>query len=611
MTDLLDPTGLPPAELLSSVLAAADEQDKAKAEPPPHASLPSMSPLEEMELVGHVRDLFLKAREKRRPLVERWNRNYRMLRTRQWVSNRQGWAPRSEVPEIWPVVDSLVAWVTDQTPQFDVAPLVPPLHPLFDQMDQLAQDLQTVMEASWYSDRLDAEVEKVVWDGMTYGIGWFKTVWDGSADHGEGSAVMRRRDPYAVYPDPEASGMENLNYIIDVEKVSKQELERRFPGALKRLNGSEFAEAVDAQQTTLDDRSTQQPKANPGAITQGHMPSYGLPGQSRDVVSDDPGVTLFEAWMRTPKKNEDTGVAYDCWRCVVVAGNRVLMDEPADALWSHGQHPFDRYVPIETGEFYGTSMVEMLSPMQESINGLLRSLEHNIWLLGNPVFMEDVRSGISRTVMTNKPGQRITKNAGGDAGWMTPPAIAPGIVSELIRFYIDEMERVSGLSAVVRGATPTGRNAQGVIDSVQEAAFVRIRKTRRNLSMTIGSAGEKAAALIVEFYDKPRIVTLLGPAGERSVAELRADHFYVPGPDGRAPMRFRLLIDGGERASQSRTQRIGEADALFALGAIDEEALLKIHELPGWQQIASRVREMKAQQGALGEPPTQRAAARR
>jgi hypothetical protein len=186
------------------------------------------------------------------------------------------------------------------------------------------------------------------------------------------------------------------------------------------------------------------------------------------------------------------------------------MDEPAENLWSHGQHPFDRYVPIETGEFYGTSMVEMMSPMQESINGLLRSMEHNIWLLGNPPFIEDVRAGISRTVMTNKPGQRITKNSGGDAGWLSPPSIAPGVVSELIRFYIDEMERVSGLSAVVRGATPTGRNAQGVIDSVQEAAFVRIRKTRRNLSMTIGSAGEKAAALIVEFYDKPRIVTLLG-----------------------------------------------------------------------------------------------------
>lgn len=607
----MDPTAMAPADLLSSVLAAANDGDLAdRPDPPPRDKLPTMSPQVEGELVAHVRDLFLKARQKRRPLVERWNRNYRMLRTKRWADGKAGWAPRSEVPEIWPVVDSLVAWITDQTPEFTVTPAVPPLHPLFDQMDSLAQDLKTTMEANWWVDRNDAEVEKVAWDGMTYGIGWFKTTWDGTASKGQGNAVSRRRDPYAVYPDPEATSMENLNYLIDAATISKQELERRWPGALARLNDVAWTEQVDSQQSTVDQVGTKMPMANPGAISPATSPRYGLPGQSRETVANDPGVTVFEAWLRQPVTDED-GSTYDGWRCVVVAGNRVLMDESADGLWSHGQHPYDRYVPLETGEFYGTAMVEMLSPMQESINGLLRSMEHNIWLTGNPVMVEDTRAGISRTAITNKPGQRITKNSGGEVKWMEPPQMAPGLASELIKFYVDEMERVSGLSSVVRGATPTGRNAQGVIDSVQEAAFVRIRKNRRNLSMAIGSAGEKSAAMIVEFYDSPRIVSLLGPSGEATTKALQADHFYVPGPEGRMPMRFRLLIDGGERAAQSRTQRIGEADALYAMGAIDAEALLKIHELPGWQNVVQRQRELQAQQGTLGQPPTQRAAARR
>jgi len=61
----------------------------------------------------------------------------------------------------------------------------------------------------------------------------------------------------------------------------------------------------------------------------------------------------------------------------------------------------------------------------------------------------------------------------------------------------------------------------------------------------------------------------------------------------------------------SRDQRESTAKELFALGAIDDEALLSSMKYPEWAQIVQRNRELKAQQGTLGQPPTQRAAARR
>jgi len=350
--------------------------------------------------------------------------------------------------------------------------------------------------------------------------------------------------------------------------------------------------------------------SNPRALAPATIPNYGPPGGTGNTpdVTDDPGVTVFEAWLRTPVTHGDR--TYDGWRCVVVAGNKVLLDKMGSELWSHGQHPYDRYVATETGEFYGPSLTETLIPMQRSINYLLGAIEHNIWLMGNPVLKEDVRAGLSRTLVTNKPGARLPVNSGGSVDWMTPPAIAPGMAMDLIRFFTGEIERISGLSAVVRGASPSGRNAQGVIDSVQEAAFVRLRKNTRNLSRCIGSGGEKMASMIVEFYDAPRMVSFMGPSGEKTSLHLRSQHFYLPSEQGRTPMRYQLLIDAGEATSQSRGQRIGEADALFALGAIDIEALLETHSFPNWQNVAKRVMEQQKQAGTFGQPPTQRAAAR-
>jgi hypothetical protein len=584
-----------------------------RATPPPRDQLPNMNPVAESELVGEIRHLFMRARDRKRPLVKQWQKNYKILRTRQWAEGRVQWMPAPEVPEIWPIVDAMVAWVTDQEPGFDAVPAVSPLHPEFSRMSQMAEDLRTVVRSSWHVDRTDAEVEKVVWDGFTYGIGWFKTTWDDSAYRGLGNAVQKRCDPFTVYPDPDATDPQSMNHLFEARTVSWQELERRFPGAIKRLKGDAWVDDADKQPTVLDPSTRgDMPKANPGAISPAVAPRYGLPGQDGRVqVTDDPGVTVIEAWLRTPK-TDDEGNEYDCWRCVVVAGNRVLLDEVGEDLWSHGELPFDRYVPIETGEFYGTALVEMLAPQQRSINKLLAALEHNIWLMGNPVLIESNRAGLSRTVMTNKPGSRLNVNGGTDGvRWLDPPKMSPNEATELVRFYIQEMERISGLSAVVRGATPSGRNAQGVIDSVQEAAFVRIRKMKRNLAMTIGAAGEKLASLICEFYDTPRTVSLIGPGGEKLVAELGAEPFYVHGPDGAQPLRFQLLVEAGQSQSQSRQQRIGEADALYAMGAIDEEAVLEQHDFPNWQRTVQRVRELKAQEGTLGQPPTQRAAARR
>jgi len=605
------PPAGPPPPAPPSYLPGPPPTQQNNPTPPPHNRLPKLAANVEMELVGKVRSLLMRARDERRPMLAKWDANYRAIHKAQYHASRAPYLPNPWVNEIFATLDTLVAWMTDQEPTFDVSPAVQPLSPTYAFADSLAQDLKTVMRASWQVDQTAAEVEKIVWDGLTYGIGFFKTVWDMSAFRGHGNGRITRCDPYSIYPDPQATSFDNMNYIMEARNVSMQELERRFPGAIERLNTESYQEDIDKAKNRLDFHNTgNQAMANPGAMIGSNFSAYGLPGQGRRIEAvDEPGITLIEAWLRTPKTEGNR--TYDGWRCVVVAGNRVLMDKMGDELWSHGQHPYDRYVPVETGEFYGHALVEDMVPLQRSINRILSRIEQNIDLIGSPVLKEDARSGLSRTAITDKPGQRLPVQQGGMIEWMNPPQMHPQMGMDIIRLYITEMERISGLSAIVRGASPTGRNAQGVIDSVQEAAFVRIRKSLRSLSRCIGSGGEKMASNIVEFYDTPRMVSLVGPSGEKTSIALRSDHFYLPSPEGTMPMRFQLLIDAGESSSQSRGQRVAEADALYAMGAIDEEAVLEVHSFPNWQVVSQRVKEAKAEAGTQGEPPTQRAAARR
>lgn len=560
-------------------------------------------PRHDWDTVARIRDLFYRARSHRKPLLERWYDNYEITYNKKWSQRRQEWAPDPAVSEIWPTVNSLVAWETDTQPTFDVVPLADPNSPFYEQVSQVAADLRTVLRSVWFQSEFDPEIQKVLWDGKLYGTGISKTVWDPELAGGMGDPALRRVDVFKFYPDPDATNTRDGNYFIEVYELSDQELEGRFPGALNLIQGAS-TDDFDRSPTQVDSRSGQNPKANPGAISPNTRQDYGLPGQSsrasgRGVDSDRHFV--IECWL----KDDDND-----WHCYIVTGDVVLMSEEAEKMWAHAQHPYDRYVPIETGEFWGVGLVEFLAPVQKSINRLLKAIEHNVWLAGNPVLLEDARSGIQRTKVTNKPGTRLTVNSGSRVEWMQPPQIHPQIAMQLVTFYIGEMERISGLSAIVRGATPTGRNAQGVLDSVQEAAFVRTRMALRNLESMLRSAGSKAAALIAEFYDSPRFVALVGPTGEQSVMALGGRHFYMPDLErGKLlPMRFQLQVQAGSSITTSRQARIAEADTLAAMGMIDEEAVLIAHDFPNWPQIVARVREMKAAQGMLGAAPSARSA---
>ena len=562
-------------------------------------------------LVAYVKDLFLEARTKKRPLVQRWVKNYNVLHNRTWSAARAPYLPSPELPEMWPIVASMVGWETDQRAVPEVKPSAVPFGPNFQLFANLADDLQQTMQSTWTTNDMDTQIEQMLWDAKVYGTGFLKSIWDPTLFGGMGDAINVRVDPFTLYPDPNAKSTDDWEYVTEVYTITLSELDRRFPGAREKVGADLLVENLDTAPDRLSSPLPKRPLVNPGPISPATTPAWGMPTSTSRLsrMLDHRLITVFECWMREHVHTDVTtaegehDITVNKWRCVIVAGNTVLLDEPAFKLFAHGEHPYERHVSIETGEFWGQSLVELLTPAQISINRLLMAMEHNIALSGNPVMVDDARSGIGRAAITNRPGTRLTKNSSAEVKWLDPPQIHPQMSGELIQFYKGEMENISGLSAIVRGFAPTHRNSENVVSSVQESAFVRVRLSLRNLERTLRRIENKRAALIIDFYDAPRIVALVGGGGQQSALALKSFHWWTPSDKGRIPLRYQLVIEAGSSLPTSRQARLEMLLRFYALGIVDEEAVLEMSGLPNWQRIAARVREMKAAAGVLGQPP--------
>ena len=223
--------------------------------------------------------------------------------------------------------------------------------------------------------------------------------------------------------------------------------------------------------------------------------------------------------------------------------------------------------------------------------------------------MDVAGSGLARTQMMNRPGMRVEVNSqsmaqGGGPKWLSPPEL-PQFVMATVQFWIGRMENISGLSGPQKGQPASGRPAQQTVQATQEAGFVRIRSALRNLERCLGSIGGLVANLIVQNYDVPRVVAIVGDDGMDTAIRLAAQHFYIPKKDlnGKLiaePLKFSLVVKCGSSAPTSRQARIAEADALFAMHAIDAQAVLQAHAWPNWQSVVERM-QAQAQAAAAAQ----------
>jgi hypothetical protein len=583
----------------------------------------------DLQTVADLRTLYLVARDEKRQRYDNWMRNYRLLNNRVG-GTVQNWMPAPRDSEIYPGLSSLVAWMTDQEIDVDLIPSADPNSQLYDYVQGIADDLNNVFATTWLTEGYDMQIKLALWDAVLYGTGILKNLWDNALSGGYGNAVMRRTDPWAFYVDPNATCLSDAEYMIEVRKVSADELQRRFPDTYDKVvtDTTTSPEGYDEKPKiygTMDRRVMTNPGQIPSSgMWPGSAPRVGtFGGRSRDrrLYQPSPGYILYEYWLKINDEyeeawpelphevNEETPVYADnrvkpTWRFVALCNSRILLDVPVSDMWSHGQPPYEDFRFDDIGEFYGISLVDHLAHPQIYINRLLTALQHNTELTGNPIFIEPANSGLNRVNIINRPGQRLTVS-GPQAmqnrpDWLTPPPM-PQQAMDLVNFWISRIENTMSLSALQKGITPTQRNAEGALNMVQEAAFVRVRSSLSNLQACLQRCSVKLCDLMIDNYTVPRVTSIIGEDGEMFAKALAGQHFYVPSSKGSVPLKYVIRIEAGAGGPTSRSARIAEADHLFGMGAVDDQYVLQKHRARNPKAVLQRLYS-KRQQGLIGVP---------
>ena len=577
-----------------------------QVEPPPT--------INDFDLIGRLMDIYMQAKEMKAQLTDEWKRNYRICMNRAAPAVAQ--APGTRANETYATVSSRISWMTDQEIQFTITPASDPYSLWAIPAELLGDQLEAVLNSVMKTDGWDAEIVKMLWDASIYGAGFLKSTWDSGLDSGLGNVALKHVSPWCLYIDPFATSLEDAQYIFEVHTMTPAEIERRFPdvagGLIDRVSASGDTNTDHIPPNQISSR------IKPGQlipVDAGQGPTtWGQPGNTRThTASPQQAVNVYECWLRENVEDwieptdpqmgdEPRRVISDRWRVVVWAGDRVLLDEISENLFHADMHPYVRYVDEENGELWGSPILRDLAPCQQAMNTLLAMGQNNIVYTGNPVLISVKGSGLDRSTWLNRPGQIYDVNSGNGQAqanrpdWLKPPDL-PASLLQMVSFWREEMERISGLQGAQRGDVASGRATDRQVQAGQEAGFVRIRSSIRNLERTLGKAGELLANLIVINYDTPRFVAIVGEEGEMSSIRLTAQHFFAPewADDGihYTPMRFALTVGAGSSKPTSRAARIQEAVQLKQLNVVDDQFVLQTFRVPHWRQIMDRKMEQE------------------
>ena len=566
------------------------------------------------EALSLVRELFKDASQEHRKRVTGWNRNYRLLRNRMWSDFRASWLPSPSSSEIFPTVHTLVSYLSSQAPRTYLSP-APDLSvkPDPELLAGKTRNMQATLDSWWITAACQRTLRMGLWDTFSYGCGILKTGYDLSASDGEGTPTLIRADPYSILPDPQASGVDDLRYLIEARDAPVFEVRRRFPHAdpypapdaswpVERRPDPSSIDVVPMANLG----ATGVTGAFPGTPTQGIPPRFGPPGRTLYRSEDyTQTVRLIECWIRESdtvtvpvildgERQDDLTIDVPTWRLIVVAGEEVIHDD--DNPFSHHRLPYVRLPMVEIGEWWSMSLIDHLAPAQIAINRLLAALQQNAEITGNPILIDYSQSGTSRTKFQARPGARTTvQDPRFKPEWMNPPDM-PSVYYQLIDNYRQSIDRISGISDVARGQSLRRREPAQAVDSAQEASFTRIGDVLRNVEDSLREALVQVASNIGQYFIEPRSIPLVGPDGTSEYLDLPPKPFYYPVADGDTiedeQVRFDLAIEAGSSLPISHQAKVAEVLSWFFAGVVDFQYVLETIKPPGWNAVLER---MKAQ----------------
>lgn len=581
-------------------------------------------------------DLLKKAKKHRKQYDERWLDYYKMFRGQQWKEQRPSYRHSEVINMVFQSIQSTVPIQTDARPRIQFLPTEP------GDM-QLSEMINSACESDWERKNWLSILTDVVYDSNFYGTGFgYMGIEEG--EDGTPEICFEAADPFYFYPDPNARDVneKRCKYVVYAEPVDVSVLKVEYPDNAKHFKG-DVLDAVQGNKLRSDPIKYKSPVDNTTVIE----------GDGQLDTSRNDQCLKVTVWVHSDEFDEEkkeqqdpeTGAVtteyeqklkYPKGRKIVVAGG-VLCEDDANP-YEDGKFPYARLVNYTLPrEFFGVSEVEPLESPQKIFNKTLSFALDIMTLTGNPIWVVDTTSGVDTDNITNRPGMIIEKEPGSEVRREAGVDINPAVFQlvDRIRSWFND---TAGSQDVTRGAKPEGITAMGAITALQEAAQTRLRLKARHLDSFIQQMGQLYVSRVFQFYTAPRIFRLTNDQGAAQYFKMHIEPVMdemgqpVTNPDGtparKALVRsylqnpetgeysedleakefqvrgkFDVKVGTGSSLPFAKAEKFAQAEKMFTMGAIDQQALLEASDYPNWETIMARMEAKAAEAAAMAAAP--------
>lgn len=576
---------------------------------------------EERELLKKCDALFQKAKKARSKADSEWIDYYKLFRGKQWKEQRPSYRASEVFNIIWQIIQSTVPIIVDAKPKFEYLPQEPGDR-------QFADLMNDICEADWSKNNWLYQMTEVVYDATLYGTGLSGLRWCPNED----KIIYESTSPFYMFPDPAArSFKQDCLFVCHAAPEDITKIKRLFPEYEQFIK----PDVVDFVSDKKVDLSTSNIGASIDQIYESIRGNLDSSNQNSEVL-----VKTFyledDEVLEEETENPETGeletisrIKYPGGRKVVIA-NGVVLYNGETGYDDDCKFPYQRFTNyVLPRNFWGISECESLASPQRTFNRLVSYAMDCLLLMGNPIWVVDVGSGVDTDNLVNAPGSIVEKNPGTEVRREAGVQLQPYVL-QLIDKVKEWVDQISGSQDITRGNTPSGVTAAGAIADLQAAAQTRIRLKSKNLDAYLQDLGQAYVSRVLQFYTAPQVFRLTGKDGTEKyfkmsiqktqdgqghqalVQNFTDNQLLNPTPEIyqlRGKLDVRVVT--GSSLPFSKTQNENRAYQLFDRGIIDSEEVLKSLDYPNWEAIQQRMQEQAAAaaqaQAAQGQPPPQAA----
>lgn len=485
------------------------------------------------EIVAFVEAEYDKRRRDRMPFELQWRLNSEFLAGNQYLDIDTTSQSLTEIPRAYwhqerEVFNQIATIYETRTAQLSRTIPILKVRPASQEEGDIgaARVSSSLLNATWENENLD-----IVWDDICAwveeaGTALIKTVWNKDKGavmfkyvqetdpfeekvsegdtkqvvemlaHEQREVEIREGDidisvvsPYEFFPDNNyASSLERCHSVIHAKAINIKDIEEMYGIAVK-------PEKVDVL-------SMQQTESGMGGM------GYKAGGY-RSKTTGLEGHAIVKEYYERPSNKYPNG------RFIVTSSKKALyIGELPYAVGSDNKRDFPFSVARsikKPGQFWGTTVVERLIPIQRRYNAIRnRKAEYlNLVAIGQWTVPEGTLS--DDTELDNSPGNIIEYRPGvGKPEPVAYPSLPASFENE-VGTLLNEFTAISGVSELSRySQAPSGVKSGVALSIANEQDNTRISSTAMNLTHCVKIMGQQWLRMYRQFAQEPRLLRIAG-----------------------------------------------------------------------------------------------------